>query len=105
MEIEFDLDTIRRITAEEYSVARREIQTLGVLAAYQRSRQRHDDRIATAPDVHTLACGAGCFWCCYFTVDVRAIEAFAMVQFMDEELPPAEQARIRQEIEANSKVV
>jgi hypothetical protein len=35
----------------------------------------------TAPDyrdAHTLACKNGCFWCCYFTVDVRAVEVFSI---------------------------
>jgi len=75
------------------------------LYAKLESPGKFDERIANAPDVRTLACGAGCFWCCYFTVDVRAIEAFAILQFMEEHLTPAEQARIRQEIEANSALV
>jgi Fe-S-cluster containining protein len=58
--------------------------------------------VRAAPDAHTLACKNGCYWCCYFTVDVRAVEVFSIVDFMQRELSPPEQARVRAEIAASS---
>jgi hypothetical protein len=60
---------IRDILEREHARARDEIRDLGVLGALESSQHRHDARIAAAPDVGTLACRAGCTWCCYFTVD------------------------------------
>ena len=105
MEITVDEALVRGIIAEETALARAEIEQLGPVAAYENSRRRHDARLSAAPDVHTLACKNGCFWCCYFTVDVRAVEVFSILDFMERELSPEQQARVRREIEANSAML
>ncbi len=58
--------------------------------------------IASAPDASTLACGAGCSWCCYFTVDVRAVEVFRILDFVEQTFSPEEKARVYAEVRANS---
>ena len=73
-----------------------------MLRALESSQQRHDARIAAAADVGTLACRAGCTWCCYFTVDVRAAEVFRILDFVEESFTPAEKARVYAEVRANS---
>ncbi len=105
MEITVDEPLVRRIVAQETEQVAAEIDQLGPVAAYERSRLRHDARLSAAPDGHTLACKSGCYWCCYFTVDVRAVEVFAILDFMARELSPAEQARVRSEVETNSKLL
>jgi Fe-S-cluster containining protein len=105
MEFTIDFATVRKITAREYAQARTEITELGVMTAYQRSRARHDERLAAAPDAPTLACKAGCSWCCHFSVDVRPAEVFAILEFVAQNLSPQEQERVRKEIEANSAVL
>ena len=102
MEIEIDEALVRGILADEMQQAGAEIDRLGPVAAYENSRRRHDARVRAAPDVHTLACKNGCFWCCFFTVDVRAVEVFAILDFMARELSADEQARVWREIEANN---
>lgn len=102
MEICLDLPFIRRTLAQEYECARDEIQNIGVFRAYKNSQERHDSRIAAAPDVGTLACRAGCTWCCYFSVDVRAVEVFNILEFVERTLPTAEKQRILAEVRANS---
>ncbi|MET0535674.1 MAG: YkgJ family cysteine cluster protein [Steroidobacter sp.] len=102
MEISLDVPFIRRILAQEVEQARTEIQSLGVLPAFANSQQRHDQRIASAPDVGTLACRAGCTWCCHFSVDVRAVEVFGILDFVERTFTPEEQARVRAEIQTNS---
>ena len=105
MEITVDEGLVRGIIAAETALARAEIEQFGPVAAYERSRRMHDARLSAAPDAHTLACKNGCFWCCYFTVDVRAVEVFSILGFMERELRPEQQARVRREIEANSAML
>jgi Fe-S-cluster containining protein len=102
MEISLDLPFIRGILAQERELALDEIRTLGVLRALENSQQRHDSRIASAPDVSTLACCAGCTWCCYFTVDVRAVEVFRILDFVEQSFTAEEKARVYAEVRANS---
>jgi Fe-S-cluster containining protein len=102
MEISLDLPFIRRVLAEEVARARDEIQQLGVLRAFENSQQRHDQRIASAPDVDTLACGAGCTWCCHFSVDVRAAEVFGILDFVERTFTAEQKARVYAEIRANA---
>lgn len=105
MEIELDLPTVHGIAAEESEIARKELSALGPVAAYERSRDRHDARLAGARDATTLACKAGCFWCCYFSVDVRPVELFAIVEFMAKNLSESERARIKNEAATNSALL
>jgi Fe-S-cluster containining protein len=102
MEFTLDIPFIRDILEQEYALARDEIRDLGVLRALENSQQRHDVRIAAAPDVGTLACRAGCTWCCYFTVDVRAAEVFRILDFVEQSFTPEEKARVYAEVRANS---
>jgi Fe-S-cluster containining protein len=102
MEFSLDFPFIRNILEQENARARDDIRDLGVLRALESSQQRHDARIAAAPDVGTLACRAGCTWCCYFTVDVRAAEVFGILDFVEQSFTPEEKARVYAEVRANS---
>jgi Fe-S-cluster containining protein len=102
MEFTLDVSAIRAILKQEHARARDEIRDLGALRALECSHQRHDARIAAAPDVGTLACRAGCTWCCYFTVDVRAAEVFGILDFVEQSFTPEEKARVYAEVRANS---
>jgi Fe-S-cluster containining protein len=105
LEIIIDDVLVGEIVAAEMLQARADIDRLGPVAAYEGSRSRHDARLSAAPDAHTLACKSGCYWCCYFTVDVRAVEVFSILDFMARELSVAEQSRVRSEIAANSAML
>ncbi|MEJ1961686.1 MAG: YkgJ family cysteine cluster protein [Gammaproteobacteria bacterium] len=102
MEISLDLDFVRGILRQERKRALGEIRDAGVLRAFEHSQPRHDLRISSAPDAGTLACGAGCSWCCHFTVDVRAVEVFRILDFVAETFTPQEKARVLAEVRANS---
>src|ERR1700733_15919587 len=102
MEFFLDASLIRGILKQERPQARHEIRDLGVFRALESSQRRHDARIAAAPDVGTLACRAGCTWCCYFTVDVRAAEVFRILDFVEQSFTPEEKARVYAEVRANS---
>lgn len=102
MEISLDLEFIRAIVRQECPRASEDIAAHGVLVAYERSHERHDGRLASAPDSKTLACRAGCAWCCYFSVDVRPVEVFRILAFMQREFTQEQRARVFSELEANS---
>jgi Fe-S-cluster containining protein len=102
MEFTLDIPLIRDILEREHARAGEEIRNLGVLRALERSQPRHDARIAAAPDVGTLACRAGCTWCCYFTVDVHAAEVFRILDFVEQSFTPEEKVRVYAELRANS---
>jgi Fe-S-cluster containining protein len=103
MEIQIDVPTVRGILTEEHDVAAAQIQEAGPLRAVALSQARHDERLAAAGDASTLACKAGCFWCCYFSVDVRPVEVFRILQFMEQALTAEDRARIRQQISSNQR--
>lgn len=105
MEFTIDLVTVFKIAREESALAKTEIDVLGPLAAYQRSTQRHDERLARAPDAQTLACNAGCAWCCSFSVDIRPVEAFNILQFMENSLNSDEKQQICSEMTVNSAIL
>jgi Fe-S-cluster containining protein len=102
VDIELDPPFIRSILTQEYERARDEIRSEGAQRAFENSQQRHDTRIASAPDVGTLACRAGCTWCCYFSVDVRAVEIFSILDFVERTLTVEEKTRIYAEVSANA---
>jgi hypothetical protein len=102
MEISLDFPFIHGILTQEYERARDEIRSVGVRRAFENSQQRHDGRIASAPDVGRLACRAGCTWCCYFSVDVRPVEVFGILDFVERTFTTEEKARVYAEVRANS---
>ena len=105
MEFTLDFPLIRGILDHERTQTRQDIQGLGVFPALQKSQQRHDARIAAAPDVGTLACRAGCTFCCYFTVDVRAAEVFHILDVVEQSFTAQEKARVYAEVRANSETL
>jgi len=104
MEFTIDESLIRGIISDEYTRARAEIAARGPVRALELSQRRHDARLAGAADANTLACKSGCYWCCYFSVDVRPVEVLRILEFMEHSLAPEERARIGSEIATNSAI-
>ena len=105
MEIALDLPFLREILTQERKLALDEIRSLGPQRALENSQERHDARIASAPDVGTLACRAGCSWCCYFTVDVRPVEVFRILDVVERSFTAEDKARVYAEVRANSALL
>ncbi len=105
MEFAIDFATVRRIVADETQHAQADIAELGAVPAYRRSLQRHDARLANAADANTLACKAGCAWCCHFSVDVRPVEVLNIVEFVQQNFSSEAQQQLRIEVQANSDVL
>ncbi|HTE43037.1 MAG TPA: YkgJ family cysteine cluster protein [Steroidobacteraceae bacterium] len=105
MEIVIDSDFVDGIVAAEEPRATLDIASQGPIAAQRSSCQRHDERLALARDAATLACKAGCSWCCHFSVDVRPAEVLNMVDYMEQHFTPAQQAQVRRETETNAAML
>jgi Fe-S-cluster containining protein len=101
MEIHIDFAAVRSVIASEHALAAAQIEQWGPVPAYEHSQLRHDQRLGGASDAPTLACKAGCHWCCYFTVDVRPVEVFRIAQFIEQALPVPEQQRIARQLQSN----
>jgi Fe-S-cluster containining protein len=105
MEILIDAMLVRAIVGTERGQALSEIDALGAVKAYERSRPRHDSRLSSAGDADSLACKPGCSWCCHFPVDVRAVEVFAILDFVERELDADAQQRLRAEVSVNANAL
>jgi Fe-S-cluster containining protein len=101
--MEFDLDEklVNGIIADEMRQTRADLGSAGPMVALERSQSRHEARLATAADAPTLACKAGCFWCCYFSVDVRPVEVLRILEYLQTELATLDRERITAEIMTN----
>jgi Fe-S-cluster containining protein len=104
MEFTLDLQLLRTLIADERNRATEEIASEWPLAAYTRSQSRHDARLAEAADANTLACRAGCSWCCHFTIDIRAVEVLRILDHLAT-LPQTEQRRVRERIAKNAQTI
>jgi Fe-S-cluster containining protein len=105
MEFTLDIALVRAVLRGEYRCARAQITELGAVAAYERSQQRHDERVAAAPDAATLACKEGCAWCCHFSVDLRPVEVVRILDFIERFFSPGQREQLRAEVEANRAVL
>jgi|SRR5215831_14122229 len=105
MEFEIDTALVEAILTHERQQTSTELREHGALSAYRNSLRRHDERLANATDAPTLACKAGCFWCCYFSVDVRPVEVFNILEFMHAQFTDEERARVKNEVESNSALL
>lgn len=105
MDITLDIPFIRSVLADESAAVRDDLRHGDAVRALEASQRRHDQRIAAAADVRTLACGAGCSWCCHFTVDVRAAEVFRILDVVERSFTPAQRERLLAEVGANSEAL
>jgi Fe-S-cluster containining protein len=104
MEFTIDFELVRKLIVVERTAAATDIGGGGPIVALARSQIRHDAQLATASDVDTLACRSGCSWCCHFTVDVRAVEVFRIIDYLAG-LTSIEQLRLRERIERNGRTL
>ncbi len=105
MEFTIDLAVVRKILQEEQWVARQDITAFGPAKAYAQSMVRHDERIAAAADVNQLACKQGCSWCCHFSVDVRAVEAMTIADYVEREFSLRDKLQLKAELTTNARIL
>ena len=105
MEFTIDFELVRKLAKREYRLASAEIATLGIAKAFAYALQRHDAQLAIASDHDTLACKQGCSWCCHFSIDIRAVEAFNIVAYMRANFDSDRIAQIRSELISNHQTL
>ncbi len=63
-----------------------------VSAAAEKLSRRH---LSVAPSIASVACRAGCHWCCHLKVSLTAPEVFAIAQYLLERAPGEQLTRAR----------
>ncbi len=76
-------------------------------SALNKSLTRYDKLIATTIDEATTkpACRAGCAFCCYYKVEVRAHEVLNIRDYLNKQLSQALREKILQEVEQNAGLI
>ncbi len=105
MEFTIDLATVMKMIRAEITVARSQLESSGPLKAYQLALTRHDASLEQASDSPTLACKAGCAWCCHFSVDIRPVEALNILEHVQNQFTPNQITALRREMASNSEIL
>ncbi|MDO9318458.1 MAG: YkgJ family cysteine cluster protein [Gammaproteobacteria bacterium] len=92
------------ITRREHALTSADIKTLGWQQALSASQQRQDHmaRLITSTASAAIACQAGCWYCCYFKVEVRSEEALQIVKFVRENFSPERAKRLQDDVAENA---
>ena len=92
---------------QEYTIAVDDIRRHGWRRAWQAAHGRLDESLAAAvaDSKAQTACRAGCSYCCHFKVEIRAEEAFAIVDYVREHFSPERSREIRAAADANARVM
>lgn len=106
MEFTIDLQRVRALIREErQALSRASLQAGDLFASHQATLARHDARLAAADDAASLACRAGCHWCCHFSVDVRPLEALHIARHVQQQFSAEELQALQQVLTANAAVL
>ncbi|MDH5611935.1 MAG: YkgJ family cysteine cluster protein [Gammaproteobacteria bacterium] len=84
------IQTETSIASQEYQISYAELMDLSPHSALLNFHVRHDQRIEhiTARSKQSKACFKGCAYCCFFKVIADAVEIFAMVDYVKENIDP-----------------
>lgn len=97
------------------NIAQREFQTTSqqltsakqVQVALKASYARQDKIIATSLQEakRDLACKAGCAFCCYYKVEVRAHEVFAITTYVQKNLDAEQRQALVKQVQENAAII
>lgn len=92
------------ITRREHALTSADLNSLGWKQALSASQQRQDHmaRLITSTATGGIACQAGCWYCCYFKVEIRSEEALQIVDFVRENFSPARVKRLHDDVADNA---
>jgi Fe-S-cluster containining protein len=95
------------ITRREYAITLADIKTHGWKPALIASQKRQDDisQLIVSTASPGVACQAGCWYCCYFKVDVHAEEVFRIVDFVQAKFSTARVTQLQAEVAANANTL
>ncbi len=95
------------ITRREHALTSADLKTLGWQQALSASQQRQDHmaRLITSTASAGIACKSGCWYCCYFMVEVRSEEALQIVNFVRENFSPERAKRLQDDVADNANAL
>ena len=95
------------ITRREHALTSADIKTLGWQQALSASQQRQDQmaRLITSTASAGVACQAGCWYCCYFKVEVRSEEVLQIVDYVRENFSPERTQRLQADVADNANAL
>ncbi len=95
------------ITRREHALTSADLKTLGWQQALSASQQRQDHmaRLITSTASAGIACKSGCWYCCYFMVEVRSEEALQIVNFVRENFSPERARRLQHDVAVNANAL
>ena len=96
-------DELRKLLQEEFKTASVDLKQQSAYDPVIRFYDRHDKKLGDAinTSVTKLACGVGCWYCCYYKVVASPIEVFAIVKYVKQKFQPLERQRILEEARMN----
>jgi Fe-S-cluster containining protein len=98
-------DIFQNTALAEYQRAAKQLQRdRDAVNALKASYQQHDQLITTVIDSTPIkpACKAGCAFCCYYKVEVRAHEVFVVKAYMEKNMSHAEVAALLTDAKTNA---
>jgi len=105
--IEINDELFNSAARAEYEIAMREIASDGYPYSLGETRKRLDkitaDVLERSPEA--LACGPGCWYCCFYKVDARANEVFRIVEYVRSHFKPEAAKSLREKIDHNAKIM
>jgi len=106
-EIEIDASVFNPIARQEYETSSSEIKKDGPLVTCGNYHQRLDEGITTAlaTTEETPACSNGCWYCCYYKVDLRAEEAFRIINYIRRKFSKEKLVELRRDISEKAKIM
>lgn len=100
-------DLFAEITRREHAIAVAEIKTLGwkpALVASQKRQEAMAGLIASSASPG-VACQAGCWYCCYYKVDVRAEEVLLIADYVRVKFSPDRLKQLKDDVAANAQTM
>lgn len=101
-------DIFNQAAVAEYNKALQQLSTEKTAQmALKKSFERYDNLIATSVEASTTkpACKAGCAFCCYYKVEVRAHEVFLIKDYLQKNCTHEQLQSVLSEAEKNSLVI
>lgn len=105
--IEINEEVFNAAARKEYEIASRETASKGYQYSLRQTRKRLDEISAEilSSSPQKLACGPGCWYCCFYKVDARANEIFQIIEYVRSHFKPDTAQLVREKIDVNAKIM
>ena len=95
------------ITRREHAITLADIKSHGWKPALAASQTRQDTiaSLIVSSLSDGIACQAGCWYCCYFKVDVHAEEVFRLIDYVQNKFSPERKKQLLEDVTDNAKTL